>query len=237
MPVSRLLVPTNGTGAWKARLADPEKHWKREASAFETAVSWELAAKTYRGLPQAVAEVLDQVEELRDAKLLFALPEHKVPLPGGSRPSQTDVWALLKSQHGLISMAVEAKAEEVFGDTIEDWEKDASDGKRERLLFLHKTLKCETDLPKTLRYQLVHRTASAILEAQRTGALYAVMMVQAFRETTTSEKDYVAFGDYFKASLMKGKIVQLGGHTIPKLFLGWAVNPLCTDRDIARAAV
>lgn len=235
--MNRVLVPTDGPGAWKARLANPEMHWKREASALETAVSWELAARTRRGLPKPIADVLDQSEALQSAELLFALPEHKVSLPGGSKPSQTDVWALLKCPNGLISMAVEAKAEESFGETIEKWTEDASDGRRKRLLFLHETLKCETDLPMHLRYQLVHRTASAILEAKRTGARYAVMMVQAFRESTQCEADYLAFGDFFKASLEKNRLVQLGGHNSPELFLGWAVSPLCSDSDIARAAV
>src|SRR3954471_24520662 len=121
-----ILVPTRGVGDWKSRLADPEKHWKRGASAFEAAASWELACRTERGLPQPVADVLDKVSELRDSEVLFALPEHKVPLRGGNRPSQNDVWALLRSPGGeLISMAVEAKAEEVFGDTLEAWN-DAS---------------------------------------------------------------------------------------------------------------
>ena len=177
-----ILVPTAGIESWKARLADPDKHWKREASAFEAAVSWELASRTDRGLPGAVAKILDQEEELREAQVLFALPEHKVPLPGGSRASQTDVWALLRGPRGLISMAVEAKAEELFGDTLESW-KSESPGKEKRLEYLHKVLKCQTDLPPATRYQLVHRTASALIEAQRTSAAYAVMMVQSFESS------------------------------------------------------
>ena len=38
---------------------DPSLHWKRGASAMELAVSWELAGGTPRGLPEAVARVVD----------------------------------------------------------------------------------------------------------------------------------------------------------------------------------
>jgi hypothetical protein len=232
--VPPILVPTSGLGSWKARLADPEKHWKPGYSAFEAAVSWELASQTDRGLPTPVAKVLDKEEELRGAKVLFALPEHKVPLPGGSRPSQTDVWALLHAPRGLISMAVEAKADEVFGDTLETW-KGESPGKEERLRYLHEVLKCQVSLPSATRYQLVHRTASAIIEARRIGASYAVMMVQSFRERSPSEADFVAFGNCFNVALSVDSIVRLTQHTEPRLYLGWAVSSVATDRDVARA--
>ncbi len=231
--MTRVLVPTGGIDSWKARLADPEKHWKRGASAFEAAVAWELASKTERGLPPAVAKVLDQDEELRGAKVLFALPEHKVPLPGGSRASQTDIWALLRGPRGLISMAVEAKADEAFGDTLESW-KSESAGKEERLKYLEEVLRCQTNLPPTTRYQLVHRTASALIEAERTGSDFAIMVVQSFREQSPSTADYIAFGHSLNVALSVNTITRLNQHMHPKLYLGWAVSSICTDRDIAR---
>ena len=231
--VPQILVPTAGLGSWKARLADPEKHWKRGASAYEAAVSWELASQTARGLPTAVADVLDQDEDLRGAELLFALPEHKVPLPGGSRASQNDIWALLRGPRGLISMAVEAKADEAFGDTLESWKRDASPGKDERLRHLYQVLKCETDLPPGTRYQLVHRTASALIEADRIGAEYAIMMVQSFRKSSPSISDYVAFGNYFNVALSANTITRLTQHTKPKLYLAWAISTVCSDQDVS----
>ena len=49
---------------------------------MELAVSWELAARTPRGLPDAVSRVLDMHPSTRDAQLLFGMPEHLVPLRG-----------------------------------------------------------------------------------------------------------------------------------------------------------
>lgn len=233
--MNRTYDPGAGLADWRSRLADPEKHWKRGASAFEAAVSWEVAAATPRGLPAAVATVLDQDESLRGAVLLFAFPEHKVPLPGGSRPSQTDVWSVLRGPSGLISMAVEAKAEESFGETIATWLKEESPGKAKRLAFLTETLRCPTQFPDTIRYQLLHRTASAIIEARRVGAKAAVMMVQSFRASSPSEADYVAFGEAVGAKLGPEKLVKVAGHVDPELFLGWATSAVCTDADVVRA--
>jgi hypothetical protein len=230
--VPPILVPTDGLDSWKARLADPEKQWKRGASAYEAAVSWEIASRTDRGLPAGIAEVLDKEEELRGAKALFVLPEHKVALPGGSRASQTDVWVLLRGPRGLISMAVEAKAEEAFGDTLDVWKGDSA-GKYERLKYLYQVLKCNTELPPATRYQLLHRTASALIEAERVSAPYAVMMVQSFRNPSPSIGDYVAFGKCLNIAVSAKDIARVIRHTNPKLYLGWAVSSVCTDREVA----
>lgn len=233
--MSRAFVPAVGLADWRARLADPEKHWKRGASAFEAAVSWEVAAATPRGLPPELSAVLDQDESLRGAELLFAFPEHKVPLPGGSRPSQTDVWCVLRGPSGLISMAVEAKAEESFGETIATWSGEETSGKARRLAFLTETLKCPGGFPDSIRYQLLHRAASAIIEARRIGAVHAVMMVQSFRASSPSETDYSAFGEVLGAKLGREKLVKIAAHDSPALLLGWATSAVCTDADVVRA--
>jgi hypothetical protein len=231
--MTRIFIPSCGLASWKVRLAHPEKHWKREASAFEAAVSWENAARTDRGLPISVCQLLDESPEFREASLLFAFPEHKVPLRGGARASQTDVWTILRGPLGLISMAVEAKADESFGDTLEVWQRTPSPGKTVRLSQLREVLKFVTEFPPSIRYQLLHRTASAIIEARRIGAPFAIMMVQSFRENSISQRDYAAFGNCFGATLSPNALVGIEGHTIPQLYLGWATSPLCTDKDIA----
>ena len=98
--MKKLYVESDGTGSWRARLADPSLHWKRRASAMELAVSWELAARRPRGLPDAVERVLDTHPATSGARLLFGVPEHLASLPGGSRASQTDLWAVLRVDQG-----------------------------------------------------------------------------------------------------------------------------------------
>jgi len=232
-PMQRTYVPGAGLSDWRTRLADPEKHWKRGASAFEAAVSWELATKTSRGLPPPIHSLLDQEPDLAGASLLFAFPEHQVSLPGGSRPSQTDVWTVLKGPRGLISMAVEAKADETFGEPLAAWLRADSMGKRERLAYLTEVLNCKHELADTIRYQLLHRTASAIIEARRIGADIAIMLVQSFRPSSPSEADYISFGVALGAAPAIGKLVRVPGHMDPALYLGWATSPLSSDADIA----
>jgi hypothetical protein len=101
--MKRILTPTLGLDQWRGLLGDPQKHWRRERSAFELAVSWERAQSpgNSRGLPCEVAAVIDTSDALKDAELLFGLPEHKVALASKGAPSQTDLWALLQNETGF----------------------------------------------------------------------------------------------------------------------------------------
>ena len=95
-------------------------------------------------------------------KLLAAIPEWTVPLTGGETASQTDVLALARNDRGLCIVAVEAKVDENFGPTLQQKRDEASPGQTDRLKQLHDLLGVAS-LPDSVRYQLVHRTASAIL--------------------------------------------------------------------------
>lgn len=229
----RVLIPSAGTSSWRQMLADPEKHWLRGASAFETAVSWESAQSTSRGMPAAVAELLDTQPDTTNSAVLIAIPEHKVPLRGPGKASQNDVWALLRSHGGYISMAVEGKAGEVFGELIGDWLKNASSGKLARLEHLCGLLGISSPPDNLLRYQLFHRTASALLEAERFGASSAVMLVQSFRSDAASLSDYVSFGTALGVSAREQALVQVPRRTGPKLYLGWVNCEPATDEVVA----
>lgn len=84
--MSRIYVPSTGPGSWQAMLADPVKHWRIGYSARTLANCWELS----NGLPPEIAAMFDG-----PCDLLLAFPEHKVPLSGGGRDSQSDVLPLL----------------------------------------------------------------------------------------------------------------------------------------------
>jgi hypothetical protein len=112
--MARLLVPTNGTADWRRLLAGPEKQWKRGRSALQTAVAWEHASRSARGLTPALAAVLDAEPYFAGCSLALGVPEHQVALDGGGHPSQPDLWAPLTTGDGLVSVAIEAKAGEPF---------------------------------------------------------------------------------------------------------------------------
>ena len=216
-------VPTRGAGDWQALLAEPEKQWKTGYSARALAHCWEDA----HGFPPEIAAALAQAGPgpLAGLEPLLAIPEHKVPLPPASgAPSQNDVWCLARSPAGLVSLAIEGKVAEPFGETVREWGPDSSPGRRERWDFLLRTLGLENGVPASTRYQLYHRTASALLEARRFQAGAAVMLVHSFHPEHRWYEDFLAFTELFGARPGLGRLARLGAPGGTELFAGWVVG-------------
>ena len=205
--MSKILIPSLCPEDWKQFLAEPDKQWKVGFSASALAHCWEEAG----GIPPDVTSVLEQLPSIKGLKTIFAIPEHKVPLPGGARPSQNDVWVLGESESGLVSIAVEGKVSEPFGPTIGEWFADKTHGKQKRLKFLCGELNIAYPPPMNMRYQLLHRTVSAILEAKRFRANEAVMVVHTFSKTNEWFEDYRYFLSLFdlKAEINQAVAVKL----------------------------
>ena len=134
--MSKILIPTQSAEDWKQFLAKPEKHWKSGYSARTIAYCWQEAD----GLPDEVRSVLTQEPAFEGLETLIAIPEHKVMLQGGSRPSQTDAWVIARTKTSLVSIAVEGKVSGSFGPTMAEWGINPSDGKLKRLHFLRSVL-------------------------------------------------------------------------------------------------
>lgn len=236
--MTRLYVPTRCACCWRSLLADPRKHWKRGRSAYEIATSWEAAASSPRGLPPEIARVLDTSPDTAGAELVIGLPEHRVRLAGGGHASQTDLWALLRAGTSRISMAVEAKSSETLGRTVGAWRKDASSGKTARLDDIRKVLTLEGIDLDPVRYQILHRAASAVKEAERFGAAKALVLVQAFGEEADRKSlaDVGRFAGLFDKEFEKGRVVRLSDDTRVPLFLAWADSPLAPSRPGAGQA-
>lgn len=212
-----IYVPTSGPEDWQQLLAEPVKHWKSGYSARSLAYCWEEA----KGIPKDVISVLSQVPDLEALETLIVIPEHQVPLPGGARPSQNDCWVLARTPNGLASIAVEGKVSEPFGPTVGEWLKDASPGKNERLSFLCSQLGFLTQPPDHIRYQLLHRTASAVIEAKRFHAKLAIMVVHSFSQTAEWFDGYKEFAALFGAQANVDKIVAAGRTSDIDLYLAW----------------
>ena len=56
-----------------------------------------------------------------------------MPLPGGRRESQTDVFVLARRARGLVAIAVEGKVDEAFGPTVAERQTNPFRGVEERL--------------------------------------------------------------------------------------------------------
>ena len=214
---SHILVPAAGPEDWRQFLAEPDKQWKSGFSAKTLAYCWHDAG----GMPPEIVSVLEKIPSLKKLKVIFAIPEHKVPLPGGARASQIDIWVLAESISGLVSIAVEGKVSEPFGPTIEEWLKNKSTGKEKRLKFLCRELDLEYPPPEKIRYQLMHRAVSAILEAKRFRAPEAVMVVHSFSKTDEWFDDYRYFLSLFELETEPDQAVSVKLSGGMNLSLAW----------------
>ena len=221
--MKRILVPSEFGADWQRLLAQPDVHWQRGKSAMTTAACWEAATDR---LPAEVHACLAGANHpaLRGLELLLAVPEWEVSLPGGKTASHTDVLALARNDEGLVVLAVEAKVDEEFGPTLGAKRQEPSPGQVERLQYLHTVLGLAQPLSDHMRYQLVHRTASAILTARAFHAATAVMLVQSFSTEQRWRGDFDAFAEALGTASDKASIVGVPGHTRPSLFLAWCAG-------------
>lgn len=184
------------------------------------AACWE---ETPEQLPADITATLEASGDprLSGLTLLAAIPEYMVELPGGKTASQTDVLAIASNSEGLVVLAVEGKVNEPFGPTLGEKNSVATPGQSERMAFLHRILGVEKSLDDTVRYQLLHRTVSAILVARDFHAATAVMLVHSFSPEGLWFNDYRAFGQALGADVRKNTVVMVPGRLSPRLFLGW----------------
>lgn len=219
----RIFTPTEDAEDWRKLLADPEKQWRTGFSAKSLAYCWESAD----GFPPEVAQLFLQsdIPAFQRVQLLLAFPEHKVGMPPrGGHPSQNDLFALAKAGDGqLIAITVEGKVSEPFGETLGEWNAEASHGKTERLTFIKDQLGLTGELPKHIRYQFFHRTVSAIIEASRFNASSAAMIVHSFNQSDLWFDDYQNFRTLFGIQASEpGKLFFLKETCGVKLYSGWA---------------
>lgn len=239
--MSRLYIPTLGPTDWRRLLKDPVTQWKRHKSALEMAVSWEAAKKTERGLPPEVAAALDSLPELAGSSLLLGFPEHQVEFEGGGHNSQNDLWALLRTGGNLTSLTIEAKAGESLDKLVSEWLKVKTirpSNKPLRLAALQRDLGITNIDVSAVRYQLLHRTASALREARRFFAQYAVVIIQSFNKEADVESwgDFVSFCGHLKCEPREGCLVRVGSETTVPLYVGWVSCPTATF-EILDAAI
>jgi Domain of unknown function (DUF6946) len=210
--MSKIYIPAEGPESWRTFLADPEKQWRDGFSAKEAAYSWESAA----GLPEEISTLFGTSTEL-----LLAIPEHKVDMPARGLPSQCDVFALVRFNEKLVAMAVEAKVAESFGEPVGKWLAKGGQNRAERVAGICALLEIETP-PNHIRYQLLHRTAAAVVEARRFNAGVAAMVVQSFSPEHKWYEDYAAFCDHLGVGSKRGVLHQRILADGLELALGWA---------------
>jgi len=201
----------------------PKSHWKPEKSACKIASAWE---KSNPNLPTEISDLFDAPVEL-----LIATPEHSTPLKGRGGSSRTDVFALVCKNGEKYALAVEGKVNEPFGDeTVKKWLKGGKcpENRMKRLNYILCQLGLSYEKVKNLPYQLLHRTACAVIEAKRFGAPCAAMIVHSFSCEQTGFGDFEELLDVMKVnSVTTGELHKVTKRDIPfgiSLSLGW-VSP------------
>jgi hypothetical protein len=222
--MKKFFVPTIRLEDWQKLLAEPNKHWRTGYSARALASCWESANGAF---PLEIQKLFNSSneQELRELEILMAFPEWKVLLPPSSgHPSQNDLFILARDIKGdLISIMIEGKVLEPFGAPLSEWFKDETSGKRIRLSFIQSKLGLVDVIPGSIRYQLLHRTVSAIIEAERFRAKRAVMLVHSFSQEDRWFDDYACFLRlYGVIDAQPGVLYALSKCQNLNLYSGWA---------------
>jgi len=218
--IAKFFRPIINVEDWKQLLADPDKQWKTGYSAKTLAYCWQEA----RDFPPEVRKVFHNsgIDVFKDIEMLIAFPEYKVPLQGGRRASQNDIFILAQGVRQLVSIMVEGKVSEPFGDRVSKWRAQSKGGREVRLRYLCGLLALDTTTVGHIRYQLLHRTASALIKAKKFNAPNALMLVHSFSRENKWFEDYQQFLTLFGVTGKMDSLVFGRNINGIKLYFGWA---------------
>lgn len=191
MPINKSGVALATLQDWKERAGPKGKdhHWVDGRSAKEFARAWIEAGPDH--VPHEIQCLLSSHSDFGALKTWNAEPEVRLYFDDfQGEPRNTDL--LLLPEHRRFIVAIEAKADEVFSETVADTltaalerrlENARSNGiKRVEQLVEALFVKREGDAPRigALRYQLLTACAGVLCEAEKTGCERALMVVHEF---------------------------------------------------------
>ena len=223
--MTHFYLPTKSAQCWRGLLADPDKHWRDGYSAKSLAVSWD----TGRGFPAEIAAAFQAsgIPTFDGLSFVAGFPEYKIQIPPSMRgPSQPDLMVVARGGRELVVIAVEGKVEESFGKLVSDWKQHDTQGKTERLRFLTDYLGLGGEQLDGIRYQLLHRTASGLLTAEKFAASHAVMLVHSFSRQQTGFTDYSAFLRLFGVQAAPNTVQPAATRNGTHLYFSWITGSL-----------
>jgi uncharacterized protein DUF6946 len=226
------------------RLAKPED-WRRVAStdmrpaAYELAQTWQAAG----GIPPGIKKALDDFHAPPISGLSLDVAIVEMPVFVDTKTAATtDLMGYARNRADEpVVLAVEAKAHEPFGLPVRSWLRGEVDepssntephpARERRFAFLCERLGFSVDLECGLRYQLLHRTVSAVMEGELHAAAAVVVLIHDFGESAPGNwKDYELYLDALGfPSVVPGQVVGpalLGSRrSMPTYFLWWQDTP------------
>ena len=134
-----------------------------------------------------------------------------VPLRGSHRgASQSDLFALVRAGGKTFAVTIEGKVCEPFDKPLGAWLVNASQGKRDRLDFICDLLGLQQPMPDDVHYQLLQRTAAAVIEARRFKTDAAAMIVHSFSATGKWFDAFERFAALFGARPERDRLLPVG---------------------------
>ena len=202
MTISKNGRPILSLEDWK-ELAPPKAdyQWTDDRSAKEAARAW-LGAGV-GNLPEEVALALKSHVDFGDVLTWRAEPEARLrfdAFPG--EPRNTDLAVEVRDTHGDYFLAIEAKADEPFAETVAETLAAALERKlvNPRSNGIARVEQLAASIlgprgkkePRTgdIRYQLLTACAGALCEAERKGIARAVLLVQEFVTSKTNDEKH-----------------------------------------------
>ena len=203
MTISKQGKPITNLDEWHDRARPKnENQWKPGRSALELANAW-LA--TGSQLPDDLLRAFGANRMFGKIGSWHAEPEVRLPFDqSGREPRNSDLVVEARDEHGRFLTAIEAKADESFGENSAQKLADALDQlltkprskqfhRMEQLCMAILGPKKQRDVPlKDIRYQLLTATAGAICEAARRGIDRAVLFIQEFVTDQTRDSRHLA---------------------------------------------
>jgi hypothetical protein len=192
VPILKAEHSITSLSEWE-RYAPPKAahHWKDGRSAKEVARAWLEDAKN---MPREVLAALAGHRDFGAVLSWTAEPEAKLRFDGlRGEPRNSDLLVLAKDAHGQYLIAVEAKADESYGETVagataaarKRLERNPRSNGIARIDALKRLLLHEGTPTEALRYQLLTATAGALMEAKRRGLSRAVLLIHEFVTSAT----------------------------------------------------
>lgn len=209
--------PTKTAEDWRWVLQDPEKQWRQGFSAWALAHSWEAA----QGFPPEIQHLLHL--HFSNVTLITGWVEHQVAMPGRGKASHNDLLVQATCSEGDLCIAIEGKVNEAPGNTIDEWH-DHNTNREVRLSGILDTIGLPRAIPGTIRYQLLHRMASPVIEARETfNANHAVMIIHSFSQVDAHFPDFAAFVDLYGITHPQiNQLYYLKTVDNIRLYAGWA---------------
>lgn len=225
MTISKNGISLTSLMEWE-KYAGPKSsnQWVDGRSAKETARAW-LEGKGV-SLPLEVSAVLSNHRAFGTVQKWWAEPEAKLRFDDfAGEPRNSDLIVYAVDAHGPYLIAVEAKADEPFGDSVETtyesalsrFQKNPQSNGIARIkqlsMALFGTERFNVPPLNYMRYQLLTACAGALCEAERQGYNRALMLIHEFVTDKTTDNRHRRNAndlDAFVKCLSQGTVEKVG---------------------------